>query len=115
MGAPTPEERNPSLAASAFIHNFEAEFGPLRPPFIEASYREVLTAQPQVGSVGSKQQPARQRHALLSLLSGRAESEERVQVLGGVLAFGYAQQHKRLLQVRISWRAGRQGRRGEHD
>ncbi len=40
-GAPTAEERNPALAAGAFIRNFELEYGPSHPAFVEGSYTEV--------------------------------------------------------------------------
>lgn len=41
-GAPTAEERNPALAAGAFIRNFELEYGPSHPAFIEGSYTEAV-------------------------------------------------------------------------
>jgi hypothetical protein len=40
-GAPTAEEREPALAASAFVRNFELEYGPSHPAFLETSYNEV--------------------------------------------------------------------------
>jgi FAS-associated factor 2 len=41
-GAPTAEERDPALAASAFVRNFEGQYGPTHPAFVEGSYTEAV-------------------------------------------------------------------------
>lgn len=50
-GAPTPEERNPALAAGAFIRDFEAQYGTTHPAFIEGSYNEVCRASRSDGDI----------------------------------------------------------------